>query len=84
MLKISNVRMNGGKKGFIFLSAEKAFTFGLFFRYVGDVFSRCSMLAIGVYTDFKACNKKSFFQGIIHMSMTDIFAFNIFKSSTMF
>jgi hypothetical protein len=41
------------------------------------------VLVIGVSTDFKACNINSFCWGILHMSMTDTFSFNMFKSSTM-
>ena len=83
LLKTSNVKRKGGTKGFPFLYIDKAFTFGLFFRYVGYGASPRSVLVIGSSIDFKACNKKSFCWGIVHMSMTDTLAFNFFKSSTM-
>ena len=82
-LKTSNVKRNGGTKGFHFLSSEQAFTVGLFLRSMWAEFSPWSVLVIGVSTDFKACNKKSFCWGILHMSMTDTFTFNIFKYSTV-
>jgi hypothetical protein len=83
MLKSSNVKRNGETKGFPFLSSEQAFTVGLFLRSARAGFSPWLMFVVGVSNDFKACNKKSFCWGIIHMSMTDTFAFNLFKSSTM-
>jgi hypothetical protein len=83
LLKNLNVKRNGGKKGFPFLFIKKMFTFGLFFRYVGDGFSPWSVFVTRVSTEFKACNRKSFCWVILHMSMTDTFSFNIFKSSTM-
>jgi hypothetical protein len=60
LLKTSNVKRNGGTKGFPFLSLEQAFTIGLFPRSMGVRFLLGSLLAIGFYTDFKACNRKSF------------------------
>jgi hypothetical protein len=83
MLNTSNVKRKGGTKGFPFLSLEKYFTVGLLIRYVRAIFSPYFVLFIGVSTDFKACNKNSFYWGILHMSLTDILAFNVFKSSTM-
>jgi hypothetical protein len=83
LLKTSTVKRNNGMKGSPFLSSKKAFTVGLFLRYARARFSPWSVIVIRVYVDFKACNKNSFCWGIIHMSMTNIFAFNFFKSSTM-
>ena len=83
MLKTSNVKRKGGIKGFPLLSTEQAFTFGFFFRSVGDGTSPRSVLVIVDSIDFKACNRKSFCWGILHMSITDTLAFNFFKSSTM-
>jgi hypothetical protein len=83
LLKTSNVKRNGGTKGFPFLSSDQMFIVGLFLRSIGDGFSPWSVLIIGVSTDFKACNRNSFCWGILHMSMNDTFSFNIFKSSTM-
>jgi hypothetical protein len=51
MLKASNVKRKGGTKGFPFLYTEQAFTFGLFFIFVGAWFSPWSLLVIGVSTD---------------------------------
>jgi hypothetical protein len=60
LLKTSNVKRNGGTKGFPFLSSEQAFTVGLLLRYVGVRFSPWSVLVVGFSTDFNACNRKSF------------------------
>ena len=84
MLKTSNFRRNSGTKCSPFLSSEKVFTVGLFLRSERTGFSPWSVLVIEFSTYFNDCNKKSFCWGILHMSMTDIFAFNFFKSSTMF
>jgi hypothetical protein len=83
MLKTSNFKRNGGMKVFPFLYSEQLFIVGLFLRSARAGFSPWSVLVIGVSTHFKACNIKSFCWGILHMSMTDIFSFNFFKSSTM-
>jgi hypothetical protein len=82
LLKISNVKRKGGTKVFTLLSKEKAFTLGLFFEYVGDGTSPRLVLVIGASIDFKACNRKSFCWGILHMSMTYTLAFIFFNSST--
>ena len=82
-LNTSNVKRKGGTKGFPFLSKEKAFKFGLFFNFVGDGTSPRSVLVIGASIDLKAYNRKSFCWGILHMSMADTLAINLFKSSTM-
>ena len=58
MLKTSNVKRNGGTKGFPFLSSEKVFTVGLFTRSVEVRFLYCSFLVIGFSTDFNACSRK--------------------------
>jgi hypothetical protein len=75
LLKTSNVKRNGGTKGFPFLSSEKAFTTGLLLRSVRDGFSPWLVLVIEFSTHFKYCNIKSFCWWILHMSMTNIFAF---------
>jgi hypothetical protein len=60
MLNTSNIKKKGGTKGFPLLSKEKEFTFGLFFKSMGDGTSPRSVLVIGDFIDFKACNRKSF------------------------
>jgi len=62
MLKTSNVKRNGGTKGFPFLSSKKAFIVGLFPRSMGIRFIHGSVIFVGFSTDFKDCNMKSFYE----------------------
>jgi hypothetical protein len=60
LLKTSNVKRNGGTKGFPFLSSEKVFSIGLFTTSVEVRFLPRLVLVVGFSTDFKSCDRKSF------------------------
>jgi hypothetical protein len=78
LLNTSNIKRKGGTNGFPLLSKEKAFTFSLSFKSLGDGTSPRSVLVIGDSIDFKGCNRKPFSWGIMHMTMTDTLSFNLF------